>query len=86
LADNQETVYPKDSKISSSYYGGIYEPASATYIFNVTQHLQQIIAGLENRTFYLVSSDRIGTAQRVVLKGLKSSKPVKLSVTYTRNK
>jgi len=77
-------VFPKDSKISSSYYGGFYESVSATYAFNVTQHLQQIIDGMENRTFYLVSSDRIGTAQRVVLKGIKSFQPVKLSVTYTR--
>jgi hypothetical protein len=80
-------VFPADSKLSSSYYGGFYDSTTATYSFNVTQHLQQLIAGtIKNQGLYLVPSDRNSSAQRVVLKGLGSSKPVELNVTYTRYK
>ena len=82
-----EEQFPADSKFSSSYYGGFYDATTATYSFNVTQHLQQLIQGdLNNTGFYLVSSERNLSAQRVVLKGQGSSKPVELNVTYTRYK
>lgn len=77
-------VFPADSQLSSAYYGGIYNSASATYSFNVTQHLQQIIQGkIKNDGFYLVQSERNFSAKRVVLKGLGSSKPVELNIAYT---
>jgi len=70
--------------LSSSYYGGFYDATTATYSFNVTQHLQQIITGKkQNYAFYLVQSERNFSAKRVVLKGLGSSKPVELNIAYT---
>ena len=80
-------TFPADSQLSSNYYGGFYIAATATYSFNVTQHLQQLIKGtIKNSGFYLVPSERTSSAQRVVLKGLRSSKPVELNVAYTRYK
>jgi len=77
-------IFPADSQLSSSYYGGFYDATTATYTFNVTQHLQQIIAGSkQNYPFYLVQSERNFSARRVVLKGLGSSKPVELNIAYT---
>ena len=77
-------IFPADSKLSSSYYGGFYDATTATYSFNVTQHLQQIITGKkQNYAFYLVQSERNFSAKRVVLKGLGSSKPVELNIAYT---
>jgi len=77
-------IFPADSQLSSSYYGGFYDATTATYTFNVTQHLQQIIAGTkQNYPFYLVQSERNFSARRVVLKGLGSSKPVELNIAYT---
>jgi len=85
IDSTEAEVFPLDSQLSSGYYGGFYDPTTATYSFNVTQHLQQIISGeIENKGFFLVQSDRNSTAQRVILKGLGSSKPVELNVTYTR--
>ncbi len=82
-----DEVFPKDSELSSSYYGGYYSSESATYSFNITQHLQQIIDGeVSNTTFYLVHSDRNGIANRVVLKGGTSSLPMELLINYTRYK
>jgi hypothetical protein len=87
INDTGEEVFPADSQLSSSYYGGFYDAGTATYSFNVTQHLQQLIKGtIKNNGFYLVHSDRSGTAQRVVLKGLGSVHPAELNVTYTRYK
>ena len=77
-------IFPADSQLSSTYYGGFYDATTATYTFNVTQHLQQIIAGTkQNYPFYLVQSERNFSARRVVLKGLGSSKPVELNIAYT---
>jgi hypothetical protein len=80
-------AYPADSQLSSEYYGGFYDALTATYSFNVTQHLQQLIKGtIKNTGFYLVHSDRNGTLQRVGLKGQGSTLPPELNVTYTRYK
>ena len=77
-------IFPADSKLSSLYYDGFYNATTATYSFNVTQHLQQIITGKkQNYAFYLVQSERNSSAKRVVLKGLGSSKPVELNIAYT---
>lgn len=87
INDLGEEEFPKDSELSSAYYGGYYDPTTATYSFNIAQHLQQLIAEtIKNNGFYLVHSDRNNSAQRVVLKGMKSSKPAELNVTYTRYK
>jgi len=82
--DTGQEAFPADSQLSSSYYGGFYDATTATYSFNVTQHLQQLIKGtIQNNGFYLVHSDRSSNAQRVVLKGLGSSQPAELNVIYT---
>jgi len=78
-------TFPKDSELSSSYYGGIYDATTASYTFNITRHLEQIIKKeVESSSFYLVHSDRSGSASRVVLKGGNSSRPIQLHVKYTR--
>ncbi len=80
-------VFPKDSELSSTYYGGIYNAATASYTFNITRHLEQIInKTVENTSFFLVHPDRNGSASRVVLKGTNSSRPVELHIKYTRYK
>ncbi len=91
INETGEEEFPADSQLSSSYYGGYFDYTTATYSFNVTQHLQQLIKGLNSGTmhnngFYLVHTERNYAAQRLVLKGFNSSKPVELNVTYTRYK
>jgi len=87
IDDAGAEVFPADSQLSSTYYGGFYDATTATYSFNVTQHLQQLIKGtIKNNGFYLVQSERDFSAQRVVLKGQGSSKPVELNIAYTRYK
>ena len=87
INDLGEEEFPKDSELSSSYYGGFYNSTDATYSFNVTQHLQLLINGtIHNNGFLLVHSERNSSAQRVVLKGFGSSKPVELNISYTRYK
>lgn len=78
-------TFPKDSQLSSTYYGGVYDATTASYTFNITRHLEQIIKSeVESTSLYLVHGDRSGSAQRVVLKGGNSSQPIQLSVKYTR--
>jgi hypothetical protein len=78
-------TFPKDSELSSFYYGGYYEAATGSYTFNITRHLQQIIKReVETTSFYLVHADRSGSPRRVVLKSGNSSQPITLKVKYTR--
>jgi len=78
-------VFPKDSNLSSSYYGGYFDATTASYSFNITRHLEQIIRKeVESTSFFLVSADRHGSPYRVVLKGAKSSKPIQLIIKYSR--
>jgi hypothetical protein len=87
IKDDGSEAFPIDSQLSLSYYGGIYNSTDATYTFNITQHLQQILDGtIQNLGFYLVSATRKESADRVVLKGSKSSQPIQLEVNYTRYK
>jgi hypothetical protein len=82
-----EEVFPKDSELSSSYYGGYYNSLTATYSFNITRHLKQIMnKEVVGTTFYLVHSDRAGSPSRVVLKSGSSAFPIELSINYTRYK
>ena len=81
---NTET-FPKDSQLSAVYYGGAYDATTASYTFNITRHLEQIIRReVTTTSFYLVHSNRNGSASRVVLKGGNSSNPIQLFVKYTR--
>lgn len=84
--DNTGTEsFPKDSQLSSSYYGGTYDATTASYTFNITRHLEQIMKKeVASTSLYLVHSDRNGSASRVVLKGGNSSRPIELLVKYTR--
>jgi hypothetical protein len=78
-------TFPKDSQLSAVYYGGTYDASSATYTFNITRHVEQIIKGeVQTTSFYLVHANRSGSASRVVLKGGNSSQPIELYVKYTR--
>ena len=78
-------VFPKDSNLSSSYYGGYYDATTASYSFNITRHLEQIIKKeVESTSFFLVHADRHGSPSRVVLKGAKSSRPIQLVIKYSR--
>ena len=93
ITDTGDEEFPKDSELSSTYYGGFYDATSSTYSFNVTQHLQKLMKGLNtdstvmhNNGFYLVSTERNFSGKRVVLKGAKSALPIEFSVTYTRYK
>jgi len=83
-ATNTET-FPKDSQLSAVYYGGTYDATTSSYTFNITRHLEQIIRKeVATTSFYLVHSNRNGSASRVVLKGGNSSNPIQLFVKYTR--
>ena len=87
INNNGDEEFPKDGELSLAYYGGFYNPLTATYNFNVTQHLQQIITGEKrNNGFYLVQPQRTTSPKRVVLKGCTSHTPMELDVTYTRFK
>lgn len=93
ITDTGTEEFPADSQLSSAYYGGFFDYTTATYSFNVTQHLQQLIDGVKadgtpihNNGFYLVQSERNTSAERVILKGQGSSKPVELNISYTRYK
>ncbi len=78
-------AFPKDSQLSAIYYGGAYDANTASYTFNITRHLEQIIKGeIASTSFYLVHANRNGSANRVVLKGGNSSRPIQLFVKYTR--
>lgn len=78
-------AFPKDSELSSSYYGGLYDATTASYTFNITRHVEQIIKKeIESTSFYLVHANRSGSADRVVLKGGNSSRPIELHIKYTR--
>jgi len=79
-------LFPADYSSSTSYYGGIYNSTTGTYDFNITQHFQKVIGGLNNSVMYLVTASRNNTPKRVVLKSEFSSRPVVLNVVYTRYK
>lgn len=84
--DNTGTeVFPQDSQLSSTYYGGTYDVTTASYTFNITRHLELIMRKeIDNTSLYLVSADRKGSPYRVVLKGANSTKPMQLYIKYTR--
>ena len=80
-------VFPKDSELSPAYYGGRYDPTTASYSFNITRHLEQIINNeIVSTSLYLVHPDRKGSPYRVVLKSGNSSRPIVLNVKYSRVK
>jgi len=87
IQEDGSEAFPIDSQLSLAYYGGVYNATDATYTFNITQHLQQILDGtVQNLGFYLVSATRKNSADRVVLKGSNSSQPIQLEINYTRYK
>ena len=76
---------PSDFGVSSALYGGRFNPEEATYTFNITHHLQNIIDGdVTNYGFYLSTLFRNERARRVVLKGASSHAGIRLEVTYTK--
>lgn len=76
---------PSDFAVSSALYGGRFNAEDATYKFNITHHLQDIIDGeVTNYGFYLSTLFRNERARRVVLKGSSSHVGIRLEVTYTK--
>ena len=56
-----------------------------TYRFNITQHLQLLIEEeAKYYGFYLTPAIKESEANRVILKGSKSSTGIKLGITYTK--
>lgn len=85
IDEEGEEYLPADFSLSSSLYGGRYNPTNATYTFNITHHLQNIINDkVDNYGFYLAPSFRNEKARRVVLKGASSHAGIRLEVTYTK--
>lgn len=75
---------PIDYYFSPLFYGGYLRP-DFTYHFNITQHLQEIIAGnAGNYGFYLTPANKNSEASRVILKGSTSETGVKLLITYSK--
>ena len=82
-----EGYLPSDIYISSSLYGGYFNSEDATYSFNITHHLQDIIDQdneIDNYGFYLSTAYQNERARRVVLKGSTSHVGIRLEVTYTK--
>ncbi|WP_299584065.1 DUF4270 domain-containing protein [uncultured Sunxiuqinia sp.] len=76
---------PSDFAVSSALYGGRFNAEDATYTFNITHHLQDIIDGeVTNYGFYLSTLFRNERTRRVVLKGSSSHVGIRLEVTYTK--
>jgi hypothetical protein len=76
---------PSDFGVSSTLYGGRFNSEQATYTFNITHHLQNIIDGdVTNSGFYLSTLFRNERTRRVVLKGASSHAGIRLEVTYTK--
>ncbi|KOH43298.1 DUF4270 domain-containing protein [Sunxiuqinia dokdonensis] len=85
IEEKEKEYLPADFSLSSSLYGGRYNATNATYTFNITHHLQNLIDGeVENYGFYLAPSFRNERARRVVLKGASSHAGIRLEVTYTK--
>ena len=75
---------PIDYAFDPSYYGGTLRD-DYTYHFNITQHLQQIIAGQAiNRGFFLTPANKNNEAKRAVIKGSTSNTGIKLIITYSK--
>jgi hypothetical protein len=84
---NNSAQLPQDAITSASYYGGVYNPTTGTYSFNITQHFQSIIKGdIQNRGFYLVTPLPNTSPKRVIIKNGNSSRKMSLDVVYTRFK
>lgn len=82
--EDGKEVLPVDFEFSPSFYGGNLR-SDYTYHFNITQHLQLIIANkAENRGFYLTPAYKNNQGNRVVLKGSGSKTGIKLSITYSK--
>jgi hypothetical protein len=81
-----EGYFPSDIQVSESLYGGFYNSSDATYRFNITHHLQDIINDpeMENHGFYLSTAFQNEDTRRVVLKGATSHVGIGLEVTYTK--
>lgn len=76
---------PSDFYVSSALFGGNFNEVDASYRFNITHHLQDIIDGkINNYGFYLYTTYRNERMRRVVLKGSTSHVGIRLEVTYTK--
>jgi hypothetical protein len=83
----EEGYFPSDIGVSESLYGGFYNSSDATYRFNITHHLQDIIDlsnEINNSGFYLSTAFQNEDTRRVVLKGATSHVGIRLEVTYTK--
>ena len=82
--DNGEEYLPIDYIYNPAYFGGQLRE-DYTYHFNITQHLQELINGtVNNYGFFLSPANKNDKANRVVLKGARSTTGVKLIITYSK--
>ncbi len=93
LDQNGESVVLSDYSLSPAYFGGYLNRSDATYRFNITNHLQDIIEHkkinnkeIENNGFRLTTAFRNTLARRVVLKGSKSKVGIRFEVVYSKLK
>ncbi len=85
LDENGDDYFPIDFLTYNAIYGGSYVDTDATYSFNITSHLQQIINGdKQNFGFLLYPTYSNFLYRRVVLKGSTSEIGIRFEVTYTK--
>lgn len=88
IEDDGITTFPvPDAFEGSSYFGGTFNHATQSYTFNITRYVQQILDGKrKNNGIYIVASNGVLYANRVILGGGASSsgRQMKLNITYTK--
>jgi hypothetical protein len=73
------------SPLGSNYYGGSYDILKNEYRFNLAKHIQELLAGEPEYGLHLVVGNPVSSAERVILLGnIKSSRKLKLQLTYTK--
>lgn len=85
MSEEEELVALRDYSLGQAYFGGVYDESKKQYVFNITQHLQEVLSGqLENSDLILIVSGSAENAQRVVLRGPgRTENPMKLEIIYT---
>ncbi len=84
--DGTSYVVSPDYFEGSNYFGGTYDATRKEYRFNISRHIQQVLAGKKNNTgLYILVSNGAVLANRIVLGGGNSTNfKMKLNITYTK--
>ncbi|MGI8891816.1 MAG: DUF4270 family protein, partial [Bacteroidia bacterium] len=73
------------SSITSSFFGGEYNPSTNEYKFNIPRYTQQIVNGTrDNYGLFLLASGAASNANRSIIYGGNGQPPMRLRITYTR--